>query len=182
MKIISGTLKGRIIKGHDVEGTRPTIGRVKESLFAMIQNHLNDKVVLDLFAGTGSLGIEALSNGSRECYFVDQNKKMFNILKDNIKELKIEDKTHLQNTSFQTALKYYQEQNIKFDLVFLDPPYQTEYYEEAIKLLLEYNLLNKQAIIVCESDNYNKFTNIKLPIYKERKYGDKWIVIYDIIN
>ena len=73
MKVISGTLKGRKILGYDIEGTRPTMDRVKESLFATIQEYLKDSIVLDLFAGSGNLGIEAISNGSSHCYFIDNN-------------------------------------------------------------------------------------------------------------
>ena len=75
MKIISGSLKGRKIIGYDIEGTRPTMDRVRESLFAMIQNHLPNSIVLDLFAGCATLGLEALSNGSKLCYFNDINKR-----------------------------------------------------------------------------------------------------------
>ena len=75
MKIISGTLKGRNIKGYNLEGTRPTMDRVKESLFAIIQNKIKDSIVLDLFSGSGNLGIEAISNGAKLCYFNDMNRE-----------------------------------------------------------------------------------------------------------
>ena len=74
MKVISGILKGRNIKGYDIDGTRPTMDRVKESLFASIQDYISGSIVLDLFAGSGNLGIEAISNGSSKCYFVDNNR------------------------------------------------------------------------------------------------------------
>ena len=74
MKIISGTLKGRIIGNYNIEGTRPTMDRIKESVFAIIQNNLKDAIFLDLFSGTGNIGIEAISNGVSMCYFVDSNK------------------------------------------------------------------------------------------------------------
>ncbi len=181
MKIISGFLKGRILKGHDVVGTRPTISRVKESMFGMIQSKIPSAIVLDLFAGSGSLGIEAISNGSSHCYLVDNNKKMFDILKANIKDLKIEEKTTLLNKGFIESLIYLKDNNIKLDMIFLDPPYKTDYIKDAINLILEYNLANDDALIVCESDDYTKLKDITLPIYKERKYGDKWVVIYDIL-
>ena len=80
MRIISGKYKGKKLDGFDIEGTRPTMDRVKESLFGIIQNNLKDSICLDLFAGSGSLGIEALSNGASACYFVDKNKQILNIL------------------------------------------------------------------------------------------------------
>ena len=86
MKVISGILKGRVIKGHDIEGTRPTMDRVKESLFGSIQNYIRDSAVLDLFAGSGSLGIEALSNGAKYVLFNDLNIKCTLSIKENIQK------------------------------------------------------------------------------------------------
>ena len=84
MKVISGKYKGRNIKGYDINGTRPTMDRVKESLFAMIQDYLEDSIVLDLFSGSGNLGIEALSNNAKESYLVDNNRKAVKIINQNI--------------------------------------------------------------------------------------------------
>ena len=89
MKVISGTLKGRNIEGYNIDGTRPTMDRVKESVFAMIQNHVKSATVLDLFAGSGQLGIEAISNGANTCYFIDNNKEVINILNKNLSNLNI---------------------------------------------------------------------------------------------
>ena len=89
MKVISGILKGRNIEGYNIDGTRPTMDRVKESLFATIQNNIKDSIVLDLFAGSGQLGIEAISNGAKLCYFIDNNKEVIKILNKNISNLNI---------------------------------------------------------------------------------------------
>ena len=83
MRVISGKYKGKNLIGFDIDGTRPTMDRVKESLFAMIQGYIKNSVALDLFAGSGSLGIEALSNGASGCYFVDNNKELIDIIKQN---------------------------------------------------------------------------------------------------
>ena len=93
MRVISGSLKGRWIKGYDIEGTRPTMDRVKMSLFGSIQNYIQDAYVLDLFAGSGNLGIEAISNGAKRCFFVDNNHQCIKVIRENIKEFKIEDKS-----------------------------------------------------------------------------------------
>ena len=119
MKIISGSLKGRIIKGYDIEGTRPTMDRVKESLFGMIQTYISDKVVLDLFAGTGNLGFEAISNGAKLCIFNDKNKKCTSLIKENINIFNIKSKAVVLNLDCKKALEYIKENNIKLDLVFL---------------------------------------------------------------
>ena len=125
MKVISGLLKGRNIKGFDIDGTRPTMDRVKESLFSIIQSYINDAIVLDLFAGSGNLGIEAISNGCKKCYFVDKNKIACNVIKENISNFKIDNGTVI-NDDYMNALNNLKD--IKFDLIFLDPPYKYDYY------------------------------------------------------
>ena len=105
MRVISGKLKGRNILGFNIDGTRPTMDRVKESLFGMIQNYLKDSVCLDLFAGSGSLGFEAISNGANKCYFVDNNKIVIQTLKNNINSLGCESAMVIQN-NYQDALLF----------------------------------------------------------------------------
>ena len=89
MRVISGLYKGRNIDGFDIDGTRPTQDRVKESLFGSIQDYIEDSVVLDLFSGSGNLGIEALSNGAKECYFVDNNKEAIKVINSNLSKIGI---------------------------------------------------------------------------------------------
>ena len=177
MKVISGIYKGRNIEGFYVDGTRPTMDRVKESLFSTIQNYIKDSIVLDLFAGSGNLGIEALSEGAKEAYLVDYNKKAINVIKKNIDNIKISNCTVL-NMDYKKSLEHFKQNNIKFNLIFLDPPYKTDYIEKALSLINENDLLDSSGIIVCESNSLDKivysedYTKIK-----EKKYGDKYIVI-----
>ena len=168
MRVISGKYKGKKLL-YEIEGTRPTMDRIKESLFAMLQNYIKDSIVLDLFAGSGSLGIEALSNGAKKCYFVDNNIKAIKIIEKNLEN--ISDSIVINNDCFK-ALKDF---NFKFDVVFLDPPYHNGMYEKVIKKIIELDLLNKEGIIVCESDT---FINCDLELIKEKKYGDKNIQIF----
>lgn len=176
MRIISGKYKGRNIEGYNMIGTRPTMDRVRESMLAMIQNKIKDSICLDLFAGSGSVGLELLSNGANSCYFVDNNKKVIDTIKTNINKIKIEEKYYLILNDYNKALKIFKEQNIKFDIIFLDPPYQNNYIKNCLKLILEYNLLNKDGIIICEYE-FEDF-ECNLEIIKERKYGSKKIIIY----
>ena len=177
MKVISGKYKGRIIEGFDIEGTRPTMDRVKESLFATIQNYIDESIVLDLFAGSGNLGIEALSEGAKEAYLVDSNFKAIKTIEKNINTIKIEN-AHPVNMDYKKALAYFNEQNKKFDLIFLDPPYKTNYIEESIIKITEYNLLSEDGLIVCESDNLDKIIYPKdYKAIKDKKYGDKFVVL-----
>ena len=173
MRVISGKYKGMILKEYDVVGTRPTMDRVKESLFGMIQNKIKNSICLDLFAGSGSLGLEALSNGANKVYFVDKNKIVINNMKKNFEKI---DNYYLYNLDYIEALKKFKEQNIKFDIIFLDPPYDLLLITKSIELLIKNDLLNKEAYIICE---YTK-EDIKcdLEILKEKKYGDKFIRIY----
>lgn len=178
MRIISGKYKGKKIDGYDIEGTRPTQDRVKESLFAIIQNELTDAVILDLFAGSGNLGIEALSNGAEFAYFVDSNPKCCNILNKNIKSVN-ETNAKVLNLDYKKALEYFKENNVTFDIIFLDPPYNLECLNYILDKITQYNLLNNDGIIICEyeHDNFKEGYN-DLKLEKEKKYGYKNIRIY----
>lgn len=175
MKVISGFLKGRKIEGHDISGTRPTMDRVKESLFAMIQDYIGDKVCIDLFAGSGNLGLEAISEGAKFCYFVDNNIKAINTIKNNINNFSINDYTSILKSDYKTFLENI---NNSVDIIFIDPPYKTNYIEKSIKLIDKYDILNPNGLLICESDDLGKIIyNNKFKSLKEKKYGDKWIVI-----
>ena len=177
MKIISGKYKGRILEGFDLKGTRPTMDRVKESLFATIQDYISNSTVLDLFSGSGNLGIEALSEGANYAYLVDSNFKAVNVIKKNIKKIGIE-QVEVWNKDYKKALEDLNKENKKMNIIFLDPPYKTNYIEESIKKIEQYNLLELDGIIVCESDDLNKIIYSKKFIsVKEKKYGDKYIVL-----
>lgn len=171
MRVISGKYKGKQIQGFDIEGTRPTMDRIKESLFGIIQNKLIDSVCLDLFAGSGSLGIEALSNGAKCCYFVDKHKQISNVLKQNL--IGIENSIFI-NKNYIDALE--ELKNMKFDIIFLDPPYKQHLITPSIKQILELDLLNKEGIIICEYEDEDIKTDLQL--IKEKKYGTKKIKIY----
>lgn len=180
MRVISGSLKGRKIDGFDLEGTRPTMDRVKESLFAIIQDKILDSNCLDLFSGSGNLGIEAISQGAKQVYLVDYNKKAVKIIYKNIEAFHIKEKCDVLNLDYKSAIK--ELCSIKFDIIFLDPPYKTNYIEESIKLIEQYNILNEKGIIICESDSLDRIIYSKN--YKEiknKKYGDKYIVILEKI-
>ena len=177
MKIISGKLKGRIIKGFDIDGTRPTMDRVKESLFASIQEYLPDSICLDLFSGSGNLGIEAISNGAKQCIFNDHNIKCYKLIKKYINEFDIDNYSKVYNLDYKKMLGYIKDNNIKFDIVFLDPPYKFDKINEIIKFIYDNNILNKNGIIVSEVDNLY-VNNDYYEKIKEKKYGDKYIVIY----
>ncbi len=177
MKVISGKYKGRVLDGYNMVGTRPTMDRVKESLFAMIQDYIPESTVLDLFAGSGNLGIEALSEGAEFVYFVDSNKIAVKTIEKNLKMLQ-EEHAKVYGMDYLKAIQMFSDEKIKFDLIFLDPPYKTDYVEKSVFFIEEKNILKDNGLIICESDEIRK---IKVPdqyeIKKEKKYGDKYIVI-----
>lgn len=174
MRVISGKYKGKNLIGFDILGTRPTMDRIKESLFASIQTYLKNSIVLDLFAGSGSLGIEALSNGSKMCYFVDNNKQLIDIIKKNT--IDMDDKIIILKNDYIEALNYFKNNNTKFDIIFLDPPYKLNLINNCIELIEKYNLLNIDGIIVCEFEEEK--INCNYNLIKEKKYGSKYIQIY----
>ena len=178
MRIISGNLKGRVIKGYDIEGTRPTMDRVKESIFSSIQGYVTDSIVLDLFAGTGNLGFEAISNYAKECYFVDKNKKCTSLINDNIKLFNI-DNAKVINDDYKGALDSLNKFDIKFDIVFLDPPYKNnDYIDYSVEYIVKNNLLNEDGIIICEYDNTINTSYDELEVIKDKKYGDKFVLVF----
>ena len=179
MRVISGTLKGRNILGYNIDGTRPTMDRVKESVFGTIQNYIKDSIVLDLFAGSGNLGIEAISNGASKCFFVDNSIEAIKVIKKNVASFNINDKATILHNDYNKALNYFNNSGIKFDIIFVDPPYKYEIIDEVINKILEYDLLKKQGIIVLEFESdklKEKYNNLTL--VKSKKYGYKYVYIY----
>ena len=179
MRVISGKLKGRVLKGYNIEGTRPTMDRVKESLFASIQDYVSDAVVLDLFAGSGNLGIEAISNGASRSYFIDYNRECIKAINDNIRMFNIENDCVVMQNDYKDAIKYFGDKDIKFDIIFIDPPYKYNIKNELMNLIMNKNILNEGGIIVFEYQSDESLENDEyFNLLKNKKYGDKYISIY----
>ena len=174
MRVISGKYKGKNLLGFDVLGTRPTMDRVKESMFGIIQNSIKDSICLDLFAGSGSLGIEALSNGARECYFVEKNNEIYDLLEKNLIGV---DGNILIKSDYKDALISFVKKNIKFDIIFLDPPYKLCLINDILDFIFMNNLLNDDGIVVCEYEVENVLSN-KFEELKTKKYGSKMVTFY----
>lgn len=159
---------------YNIIGTRPTMNRVKESMFASIQNYIDNSIVLDLFCGTGSLGIEALSMGASRCYFVDNNKDILRYLNKNINN-----KSMIISKDYRDSLLYFKNNNIKFNIVLVDAPYKMEVMEEIIELVTKYDLLLDNGILVLEysfDKLKDKYSNLEL--IRSKKYSDKYVNIY----
>ena len=165
MRVISGKYKGKKLEGVNLIGTRPTKDRVKESMFAIINPYLFNTTCLDLFAGTGALGIEALSNGAKEAYFNELDNQTYQVLLTNLTNVKGVKTTNLD---YKQAIKYYQDNNLTFDIIFLDPPYAFNY-----QLLLSsiVNITNKDSLIIVESEKPLVITQ-DFKIIKQKSYGN----------
>lgn len=173
MRIITGIAKGKKLKAPIGMNTRPTADRVKESLFNIINDKCFEADVLDLFAGTGNLGLEALSRYAKRCVFVEQDKDTLKILKENIKELKFSDKGEVLNKEALNALDILATSGVKFDIIFLDPPYGKGLIEKSIEKINKHNILKSNGIIVSEYDQTDEMPEKigNLIIYRTQKYG-----------
>lgn len=179
MRVISGLYRFRKLNGYNVATIRPTMDRVKESLFAMINPYIKNSICLDLFSGTGSLGIEALSNGASSVYFVDNSFESIKITKSNIDNLNITDNFSILHDNYTEALKKFSATSIAFDIIFLDPPYGQIKISDVMHRIIDLKLLKDNGIIVCEYENEDlndEYENIVL--LKSRKYGGTNIKIY----
>lgn len=152
MRIITGIARGAVLTTLEGENTRPTGERAKEALFSMIQFDIEGRRALDLFAGSGQLGLEAVSRGAVSCVFIDEAREAVEIILANAKKARLFDKCRISTGSYATYLKNAAGRE-EFDLIFLDPPYASDYIAEALRLISEGGLLRAGGRIVCESDN-----------------------------
>ncbi|MBO5397943.1 MAG: 16S rRNA (guanine(966)-N(2))-methyltransferase RsmD [Clostridia bacterium] len=175
MRIIAGRMKGTKLFTLDGLNTRPTLDRVKEPLFSIINFKLEDSVVLDLFSGSGALGLESISRGAKTAYLCDNSYNAIRIINQNVEKTKTQDQAVVVSKSFEKVLEECSLKNIKFDIIFLDPPYKTDYAEKATEIIIEKNLLNDNGIIIIETDAKEKvienLQSIDITMYDERKYG-----------
>lgn len=174
MRVITGNARGRRLKTPDNYDIRPTTDNVKESVFNIIQFDIEGRQVLDLFAGTGQLGIECLSRGAAGAVFVDRDKDAVRIVKDNLKTCGMK-ATVLQEDSIS-----FLNHCGKFDVIFIDPPYDSDLYESALKIINLVDILSEGGIIICEARREKVLPEMTEP-YRKRKeynYGKVKICIY----
>lgn len=172
MRIIGGNSRGT--KLYTLEGlnTRPTLDRVKESMFNILQNNIKDRIILDLFAGSGAIGLEFISRGAKKAFLCEKEKKAIDIINKNIQKMHVESKVKI---AFMDYRKFLETSNDKYDLIFLDPPYETDFISKSTELIIKKNLLNDDGIIIAETDQEERvikeLENIEIEIYDIQKYG-----------
>ena len=167
MRVISGAARGRKLKELPGLDTRPTTDRVKESMFNIVQFDIEGRSVLDLFAGTGQLGIEALSRGADRCVFVDQSRAAAAVIRDNLAHTGLDGRARVVQGDSLSFLAGCRE---KFDLILLDPPYQSDLLDRALKTAAEIDILKENGIILCESALDRELPQLEHPYLRGREY------------
>lgn len=182
MRVISGSRKGRPLQAVPGKGTRPTVDKVKESIFSMIGPYFEGGIALDLYAGTGGLGIEALSRGMDKAIFVDLDRKAIEVIKQNLEKTHFLDKAEVYKNESGRALKALIKRGVKFDLVFLDPPYAHQKIESEIAIFHDHGLLNEAAWIVAETDAEFQLADQigTVQKVKESEYGGTRVTVYQM--
>lgn len=177
MRVITGTARGKRLRELPGMDTRPTTDRVKEGLFNIIQFDIEGRRVLDLFAGTGQLGIETLSRGAAQCDFVDRSPAAMKIIRENVKDCNLTDRARFHQKDFGAFLA---SAAGKYDLVFLDPPYASGDLERALKQIADIDIVSGNGIIVCESPADHQLPALPAPYEKGRdyRYGKIKLTLY----
>lgn len=151
MRVIAGKARRLALKTIEGLDTRPTTDRIKETLFNMLQNNLYDCLFLDLFSGSGAIGIEALSRGAKEAYFVENNKNAVNCIKENLTFTQLKENAVVVETDVLTALRRLEDKNLIFSIIFMDPPYHKMLEKQVLEYLSTSALIDKNTIIIIES-------------------------------
>ena len=180
MRIISGSARGRKILSPEGMGTRPTLDRIKEAIFNIIQNRVEGAMVVDVFAGTGSLGLEAASRGAKKCYLIDKGEVTYKLLEQNIEDLKFQDVCTAFNMDSYESLRIFANKKEKFDLIFIDPPYLKDMIPQAVEEIFKGDLLERDGLIVSKIDTSEDIYkgNGEILLVNSRKYGNTTICFY----
>lgn len=179
MRVIAGQLKGRRLKSVPGKNTRPTSDKVKEAAFHMIGPYFDGGQCLDLFAGSGALGIEAISRGMDRTIFVERNGMAIRTIYENIKEMKLENQIEIMRMDAKRALQIMNDQQFAFDLVLMDPPYKTSLLHKLLDQIIHLKLLTQNGIVLCEHDTSIELSQKQgLELIKQSTYGTTTITIY----
>jgi 16S rRNA (guanine966-N2)-methyltransferase len=180
VRVIAGTAKGRLLKAVPGTGTRPTTDKVKEAIFSMIGPYFDGGVGLDLFAGTGGLGIEAISRGMNRVIFIDMEQTSIQVIEANLKTIGFKEQAEVYRNEANRALKVLAKRGLKFDLIFLDPPYQMKQADEILLQMQKMDMIQDQAIALVEHEASHAYADEigRLYVRKRAVYGETAISIY----
>lgn len=174
LRVISGNNKGKKLFAPKDMSVRPTSDKIKEAIFNMIGHIDEEDVVLDLFSGTGNVGIEFLCRGAKECHFVDVSHKSMSFIKKNISLCNLDEKSKVYINDYEKAITFFARNNMKFDYIFADAPYHLNCADKVINLVISNDILNKNGILILECEKTEKmFENVEQDMlkYKEKIYG-----------
>lgn len=175
MRVISGIAKGTKLNSIENISTRPTLDRVKEALFNILQSKIANSVVLDLFAGSGAISIEFLSRGAQKAYLGENNNLAVKMIYENLKKTRLDTKAIVMCKDYKKVLNILKTNNIQLDFVYLDPPYKDNIAIDAIKRILDLNLLKEKGEIIVETDDEKRelleLERLNINIRDIRKYG-----------
>ena len=178
MRIISGELKGRRLKAPLDYSVRPTSDKVKEAVFSMIAPYIPESVVVDMFAGTGSLGLEAISRGALRAYFIDRDRSSIALVRENVKTCRVEERAIILAYDYTAALSRISE---KADIIFLDPPYDAGIMNSCFEHIRAMGILNEEGIIAAEHSSDDVLPDVLAGFIKikEKKYGKTGVTVYE---
>ena len=181
MRVIAGKYRSRILQTIKSSSTRPTTDKNKENLFNIIGPYFDGGYCLDLFAGSGGLGIEAISRGMEHLYSVDKNYQAYSIIKSNVANLKMDEDVHVLKSDYKKALMKFEDEQIRFDLILLDPPYGKQIIQPLLIKMQEMNLLNPGCVVVCEDLKEEHFEGICQNLKRKKivTYGITSLHIYE---
>ncbi len=174
MRVISGNNKGKRLFAPKDMSVRPTSDKIKEAIFNMIGYIDEDSVVLDLFAGTGNVGIEFLCRGAKECHFVDVSHQSISFVKKNISLCNLDSKSKIYVNDYERAITFFARNNMKFDYIFADAPYHLNCADKVINLVINNDLLARDGTLIIECEKTEKmFDNVEQDVieYREKIYG-----------
>ena len=178
MRIISGKARGTKLYTLEGNATRPTLDRVKESVFNILHNDIENSTVLDLFSGSGAIGLEFLSRGAKRAVLCDNSKDAIKIIKQNVQKTHFEEIAEVYNIEFTKLIEKLQNQ--KFDIIYIDPPYATDFIKISIEMIIEYKLVNENTKIIVETDDETRILKqiekMDVEITDKRKYGRATII------
>lgn len=179
VRVISGSARGLKLNTPGDDRVRPTTDRVKESMFNIVQDWVYDSQVLDLFAGSGALGIEALSRGASQAVFCDNSLDSIKIIKSNIEKARVVDRSQIVSGDYKRCLRDMEAKNQSFDMIFVDPPYYKGLFEEVLDTISACKILKKDGIVIVEHDAKKPIGQVEgLEVYKEKKYGITMLTFY----
>ena len=182
MRIISGTARGTKLYTLEGQTTRPTLDRVKESLFNIIQNEIIDSNFLDAFSGSGAIGLEAASRGAKKVILCDKSKDAINIINKNIEKTHLKEKVELYNLDYETLLKNKIKE--KMDIIYIDPPYNSDFAIKSVEYIVNKNIADENSTIIIETDNEEKvleeLKKINIEVIDKRRYGRATLIFIKI--